>query len=271
MAVLTEAQMKGLIAQYWSGKDALMALYISHYESGWDTNAHADDSDDDSYGLFQINMKGDLGVRRRAKYGITNQMLYSSALNTNIAHRVWAENGMKFSGSAGWSTSAARAEVAIAAGGTGPTGSGTSGDDSFDDLTPAQQAAYYSGVEKLKAAGLLEVSGSGSTAGQYNIQDLIALAPSLTVGQAGLTQAEVDAIKLGAQYQGGGLAAIDEEFSDIFETAFESDWMAGLGKFFGILTNPEFWKRVGLGVLGAAVILIGIILWNQEAITEAMP
>lgn len=48
-------------------------------------------------------------------------------------------------------------------------------------------------------------------------------------------------------------------------------WTDALGKFFGALVDPQFWKRVGLGALGAAVIVAALILWNKDEIQESLP
>jgi hypothetical protein len=44
------------------------------------------------------------------------------------------------------------------------------------------------------------------------------------------------------------------------------DWASGLTRLLSIITSADFWKRIGLGVLGAAVILIAVILWNKDTI-----
>lgn len=50
----------------------VVVVAVALAESGGNTDAHAQDSDDDSYGLWQINMIGSLGPQRRAKFGLTS-------------------------------------------------------------------------------------------------------------------------------------------------------------------------------------------------------
>lgn len=45
-------------------------------------------------------------------------------------------------------------------------------------------------------------------------------------------------------------------------------WTEQLGRFFSILSNPDFWKRVGLGALAAGIIIIAIIVYNQQTIKD---
>lgn len=51
---------------------------------------------DRSYGLFQINMIGDMGPDRRKKFGISkNEQLFDPATNVKAAYIVWKESGWK--------------------------------------------------------------------------------------------------------------------------------------------------------------------------------
>lgn len=51
---------------------AHVAAAIAMAESGGDEDAVVHDDDDDSYGLWQINMRGNMGPERRRKYGLPN-------------------------------------------------------------------------------------------------------------------------------------------------------------------------------------------------------
>ncbi len=51
---------------------ARIAAAIALAESGGDPTAEVHDSDDDSYGLWQINMRGSMGPDRRRKFGLPN-------------------------------------------------------------------------------------------------------------------------------------------------------------------------------------------------------
>jgi hypothetical protein len=62
------------------------AWSVAMAESGGRPRALADDSDDLSYGLFQINMIGDLGPDRRAQYNLSsNEDLYNPKTNAHVA------------------------------------------------------------------------------------------------------------------------------------------------------------------------------------------
>jgi hypothetical protein len=67
---------------------------ISYRESRWNPGVLANDSDDLSYGLFQINMKGALGPDRRKRYNLSrNEDLYDPNINARVAHTMQSEQG----------------------------------------------------------------------------------------------------------------------------------------------------------------------------------
>lgn len=68
------------------GKDISNMLAISWRESRWIPGAMADDDDDLSYGLFQINMMGNMGPARRGYFKISkNEELYDPETNVKAA------------------------------------------------------------------------------------------------------------------------------------------------------------------------------------------
>jgi len=68
------------------GKDITNMLAISWRESRWIPGAMADDDDDLSYGLFQINMLGKMGPARRGYFKISkNEELYDPETNVRAA------------------------------------------------------------------------------------------------------------------------------------------------------------------------------------------
>lgn len=72
----------------FKGKQLKLAWAVTKKESGGRPVAHNDNTDtgDNSYGLFQINMIGDLGAARRDKFGIeTNRELFDPVTNAQIA------------------------------------------------------------------------------------------------------------------------------------------------------------------------------------------
>ena len=81
--------------------DLATAIAVAKLESDFRPNNHAFDSDDQSYGLWQINMKGSMGPERRAKYGLpNNEALFDPATNARVMAAL-SENGKKWGA---WST-----------------------------------------------------------------------------------------------------------------------------------------------------------------------
>lgn len=78
-----------------------VAAAVAMAESGGETTAHNPIPPDDSYGPWQINMRGALGPDRRAKLGITsNSQLYDPATNARAMVMI-SGGGSNF---AAWST-----------------------------------------------------------------------------------------------------------------------------------------------------------------------
>lgn len=86
----------------FKGKQLKLAWAVTKKESGGRPVAHNHNTStgDNSYGLFQINMIGDLGAARRDKFGIeTNRELLDPVTNAQIAFHM--TNGGKDWGSWG--------------------------------------------------------------------------------------------------------------------------------------------------------------------------
>jgi hypothetical protein len=76
---------------------AKIAAAIAMAESGGNPAAHTRDSDDDSYGLWQINMIGALGPARRAEFNLkTDAELLIPATNARVMSEL-SQNGQNFS------------------------------------------------------------------------------------------------------------------------------------------------------------------------------
>jgi len=72
----------------FKGKQLKVAWAVTKKESGGRPVAHNDNTGtgDNSYGLFQINMIGDLGAARRDKFDITtNDQLFDPVTNAQVA------------------------------------------------------------------------------------------------------------------------------------------------------------------------------------------
>jgi hypothetical protein len=80
----------------FSDDNAVIAAAIAMAESGGNSNAHNPKPPDNSYGLWQINMIGDLGPARRQQYGLSsNEQLFDPVTNAKIAFRI--SGGSNFS------------------------------------------------------------------------------------------------------------------------------------------------------------------------------
>ena len=76
--------------------------------------------------------------------------------------------------------------------------------------------------------------------------------------------------QMGGDYDFGPLDLITDPLGTLGDLPGVGDWMDGLGKFLGIITSADFWKRIGLGVLGAGVIIAALIFWNKDEIQETI-
>lgn len=94
---LTVNQIAGeAMAVGWKGEDVITAVAIALAESGGWTDAYNDNpiTKDLSFGLWQINMYGDLGPARRKQFGISeNHQLFGSAINAKAAKMVYDGQG----------------------------------------------------------------------------------------------------------------------------------------------------------------------------------
>lgn len=128
----------------FSGRAAQVAAAIAMAESGGNPRAHAQDADDDSYGLMQINMLGSMGPARRRQFGLaSNAALFNPATNMRVAYAL-SGHGSNFSP---WTTYDDGAylqfmgtNAKVGGGGSGGGGGGGSGSGG-SGLTRAQKLA----------------------------------------------------------------------------------------------------------------------------------
>ena len=92
---LTYSQIKSVAAyKGFSGNDLNIAVAVAMAESGGNPNDHNTTPPDDSYGLWQINMLGDLGPPRRAALHLkTNDQLFVPAINAQAAAYIHGQSG----------------------------------------------------------------------------------------------------------------------------------------------------------------------------------
>lgn len=101
MATLTAGQIATLWNTARGGEtrpgETATAVAIALCESGGNTQAHNPRPPDNSYGLWQINMIGDLGPARRQQFGIRrNEDLFNGLTNARAAVRVFTDAGNSF-------------------------------------------------------------------------------------------------------------------------------------------------------------------------------
>lgn len=257
MPKVSESAVRAAAARYWTAlNDVNMAVEIGRIESGFDTHAYNGVGRDRSYGVMQVNMKEPLGAARRQQFGLaSNEQLWDLDTNMRVAHGIWLQNGRSFFGSAAWSTSAVTAAAKLSL--TGQRGQ----DD--DDNSAARDAA----IAKLKAAdeagkfdGIDGVNGWLDAA--VFVTNEIEPESAQVIAAAGLTADDVAALRSGTSDGLGDLTPLGGPNL----TSFNPLELAG--KFLSVITDPTFWKRIGLGALGAAVIIIGIILFTKNQITS---
>jgi hypothetical protein len=129
------------------------AIAVASLESGFNAGAKADDSDDLSYGLWQINMKGGLGPARRSQFGLaSNDALYDPATNARVMAAL-SKNGQDWTAWSTWTRGPAKvkalqysgtaAKVIAANGGLGAVGDAVTGaGDAMADIGTATRATY---------------------------------------------------------------------------------------------------------------------------------
>ncbi len=72
---------------------AVQMAAIALRESGGNPSAYNGTPPDDSYGLWQINMYGNLGLARMAQFGLSDKMqLFDPVTNATAAYQIWGGN-----------------------------------------------------------------------------------------------------------------------------------------------------------------------------------
>lgn len=94
---LSFAQMQQYLrAAGWPESLIVTMAAIGMAESSGNPRAHNPTPPDDSYGVWQINMIGNLGPQRRALYGLkANTDLYDPLVNARIALDIYQQQGLR--------------------------------------------------------------------------------------------------------------------------------------------------------------------------------
>ncbi len=89
---LTDDELVDLLQRVgFKGKSLNVAYAVAKKESNGRPTAHNNNANtgDNSYGIFQINMLGELGKQRREKYGLSsNRDLFNPVTNAKIAYHM---------------------------------------------------------------------------------------------------------------------------------------------------------------------------------------
>lgn len=166
-ANLTADQIKYFASQQgFTGGDLDTAVAVALAESGGNAADHTVDSDDDSYGLWQINMKGSLGPSRMKQFGLKNaNELFDPNVNAKAAHTIFTAHGWKAWGA--YTNGSYKKFVAQATAAKPVNNVGR---------TPAQESAFLATVRDDATPDSLDVGSS-----------LNAIGDTLFKGAAGLT------------------------------------------------------------------------------------
>jgi len=117
-----------------NGVDTEIMVSIAFAESGGDPNAHNNKPPDDSYGLWQINMLGSMGPKRRKLFGITdNRQLFNPSINAMAAKKIYDSQGLN-----AWTTYTRGTYMKYADGVSPEEGGHTNPIDGLKELDPTE-------------------------------------------------------------------------------------------------------------------------------------
>ena len=145
------------------GQHLLNMMAIAGRESNWQPGAYNGKGPDRSYGLFQINMIGDLGPARRERYGISsNEELFDPRTNIKAArlefgdgnYKPWNTDGGPMAKTDSWMQ---KAKVAAKSAGV------DRGDPTFNTPSRGSTSVQVSGGTNVTIAPNIYVTSSGST------------------------------------------------------------------------------------------------------------
>jgi len=93
--IYTKPELQSLAVQGgFDPKDAPLVAKIAMGESSGNPSAFNGEGRDQSYGLMQINMLGDMGPERRSQFGISsNEALNDPLTNMKAAHAIYQQQG----------------------------------------------------------------------------------------------------------------------------------------------------------------------------------
>lgn len=281
---LSAETVRALAAQYpdW---DPESVVRIAWRESNFVPTAFADDSDDLSYGLMQINMKPDSAdvAQLRQMYGITNnEQLFDPAVNIRAAHVLWQAGGKSFV--SGWNVVP---PVAIYP---------RTGGSPFLLQTDDQGNPQTANID-LDGDGTKDVYISDWGANDAANWNTFKVAAGITgFNAANKTFVPASATAALVQAANFGKMPDDSDVSDSMKSTLDkvldaitnslstletlqvgvnegidtvsgiTDWAAGLTKLLSVLTSLSFWKKVGVGVIALLLIFFAVGIFNKDKV-----
>lgn len=97
MPILSDDKIAGIALNAgFTGTNLTIAVAVALAESSGKTDNYNGNAatGDSSYGLWQINMIGDMGPERREKYNLrNNEELFDPSTNARVAYALWNERG----------------------------------------------------------------------------------------------------------------------------------------------------------------------------------
>lgn len=165
MTVLSAGQLADLAYEAgWWGTDTGVAIAVAIGESGGKTDQVTRDADDESYGIWQINMRGTLGPARRREYGLpSNDALLDPKTNARVAHAIWAKDGWRAWGAYTNGSYLLHMPAAVAAVAARPRQAFTTAVDGVGDAVA--QSGPVRDAQVVAGAGLSAAQGAGRLLG----------------------------------------------------------------------------------------------------------
>lgn len=198
------------------------AVAVALGESGGNPNAHNDKPPDDSYGLWQINMLGNLGPSRRERFGLkSNAELFNPIKNATAMWSI-SSGGSNFRPWTQYTNGGYRNHL---------TDARTGVNEALGLGAKALFDAGNAAVAKAQAGGAPVIGGGGTIGGQFNLP-----------GGA----------SVGGELPGaGGILSGLDAIGAFFSTLSQGDtWIRVL------------WVVAGLLLIVISAVLLGLDLWK---------
>lgn len=119
------------------------------------------------------------------------------------------------------------------------------------------------------ARAMLTISGGGKNWGPWSVYTNGAYKAHLPAARAALGDAKgasaTDLIGDLATDPGAALDAAGQIIPDVL------DPLAAVGAFLGTISDPAWWRRIGVGAAGVALIIVALVLLSRDLISKNVP